>query len=219
MPIPLLAIGAGIGLANSIGRFFSGVKQKKEAKKINPIWQGYQTNPYAKAQLGLAQNMFNGRMAGAGRMEQNIASNQASTVSNIGRLATDSSQALALATGAQGQSNNAYNNLALQESQNKNQMLGNLNQAYGGMVREGDKVYQSNLQKYQMDAQRKDALNSAGMQNKYGAVSDLSSMAFGLGGIQQQGGFDGMFSGFGSNVPQTFHSDKYAGVMGSPIPR
>lgn len=186
MPFPLLAIGAGLAGANAIGRLFGGNKQKKEAKKINPIWQQYQTNPYAKAQLGLAQNMFGGRMAGAPQMERNILANQAGTVANINRNATDGSQALAMAAATQGQTNNAFSNLQMQEQQNKYSMLNNLNQAYGQMVDEGDKVYQSQLQKYQMDVQRKDALNNAGMQNKYGAVSDLSSMAFGLANLQNQ---------------------------------
>jgi hypothetical protein len=184
--LPLLAIGAGLAGANAIGKFIGGIKQKKEAKKINPIWHQYQTNPYAKAQLGMAQNMFNGRMAGASQQEQNIVSNKANTISNIGRNATDSAQALALATGAQGQADKAFSNLGMMEAQNKYQMLGNLNQAYGQMVSEGDKVYQSQLMKYQMDSQRKDALNNAGAQNKYGAVSDLSSMAFGMANLQNQ---------------------------------
>lgn len=214
MPFPLLAIGAGLGLANSIGRFISGGKQKREARLINPIWHQYETSPYAKSQLGIAQQMFGGRMAGAAGLEQNITSNKANTISNIQRGATDASQALALAAGAQGQADNAYSKLAIDESQNKQMMLGNLNQAYGQMIGEGDKVYQSQLQKYQLDSQRKDALNSAGMQNKYGAVSDLSSMAFSLAGIQNNGGFGG-----GSmSVPQTFHQQRYSGVMGQPVP-
>lgn len=216
MPLPLLAIGAGLGIANSIGRFISGGKQKREARLINPIWQQYQTSPYAKAQLGLAQQMFGGRMAGAAGLEQNITSNKANTISNINRGATDAGQALALATGAQGQADNAYSKLAINEAQNKQMMLGNLNQAYGQMIGEGDKVYNSMLQKYQMDSQRKDALNNAGMMNKAGAVSDMASMAFSLGGIQNNGGFG---FGFGNRVPQTFHQDKYSGVMGQPIGR
>lgn len=186
MPIPLI-IPAAIAGANMIGKFISGAKQTKESKAINPIWKQYQTSPFAKQQLGIAQQLFGGRMAGAGSMERNIQSNQASSLANFGRNATDSSQLLALGGAAQGQTNDALADLQMREAQNKQMMLQNLNQAYGTNIAEGDKEYESMLQKYQMDTQRKDALRSSGAQNKYGAVSDLASMGFSLAG----GGFGG----------------------------
>lgn len=191
--LPLLAIGAGLGLANAAGKFISGIKQTKESKKINPQWQQYKTNPFAKQQLGIAQQLFNGRMAGAPELERNIMSNQASQMANASRNATDSSQLLALGGASQGVTNDALSNLQVNEAQNKQAMLGNLNQAYGGMIDEGDKEYQSLLQKYGMDVERKDALRNAGAQNKYGAVSDLASMAF-------TAGTSGMFGGGGAGA-------------------
>lgn len=188
---PLMAIGAGLSLVSGIGKLFSGIKQSKEAKKINPVFNQYQANPYAKQQLGLAQNMFNGRMAGAQNMERNIFSNQANTLDSVGRNATDASQALAAAAGVQGQTNNDLTGLQTMEMQNKYNMLGNLNQAYGANIDEGDKVYNSMLQKFQMDSQRKDALANAGAQNKYGAVNGLSSLAM-------MGGQMGLFGGGGA---------------------
>lgn len=178
---PLMAIGAGLGVANMIGKFISGAKQTKEAKAINPIWNQYKSSPFAKQQLGIAQQLFGGRMAGASQLENNIFANQASQMANIGRNATDSSQLLALGGASQGMTNDALSGLQMQEAQNKYNMLQNLNQAYGTNIREGDKEYESMLQKYQMDSQRKDALRSSGAQNKYGAVSDLASMAFTAG--------------------------------------
>jgi len=191
MPLPLL-IPAAIAGANMIGKFISGAKQTSESKKINPIWQQYKQSPYAKQQLGIAQQLFNGRMAGAPQLERNIMSNQASSLANIGRNATDSSQLLALGGATQGQTNEALSDLQIKEAQNKQMMLQNLNQAYGVNIGEGDKEYQSILQKYGMDVDRKDALRNAGAQNKYGAVSDLASMGFSLG-------TSGMFGGIGGN--------------------
>lgn len=184
MPLPLL-IGAGLGIANAVGRFISGNKQKKEARKINPVFNQYKANPLAGQQLSLAKQLYNGRMAGAPQLERNIFTNNANFMGQVDRNATDSSQALALAAAGQGQTDQSLSNLQTQEAQNKYAMLQNLNQAYGTNIEEGDKEYQSMLQKYQMDAGRKDALNSAGAENKYGAVSDLSSMAFtlGMGGL------------------------------------
>jgi len=177
MPAPLLlGAGAALGGLASIGKAIFGGGQRRAAKKIKPMWEQYQESPYAKQQLGIAQQLFGGRMAGAASQEQNIAANQASTVSSINRGATDSSQALALAGMAQGQSNEAYSDLAIKEAGNKQMMLGNLNQAYGSMISEGDKKYQSMLQKYQMDVAQKQALLSGGASNMFGGIGDLASL-------------------------------------------
>ena len=61
-------------------------------------------------------------------------------------------------------------------------MLQNLNQAYGGLINEGDKEYQSMFQKFGMDTQQKNALMGGGAQNMFGAFSDLASL-----GIQGRG--------------------------------
>lgn len=176
MALPLLAIGAGIGAIGAIGKAIFGGKQRKEARKINPIFNQYKANPYAKQQLGLAQQMFNGRMAGAGDLEKNIFTNQANFQSNVNRNATDSSQALALAAAGQGQTNNALGNLQTQEAQNKYGMLQNLNNAYGVNIQEGDKEYNSMFQKFQMDTARKTALMGAGAENIFGGIGDLASL-------------------------------------------
>lgn len=185
-----MAIGGGLSLVNSIGKFISGAKQSKEAKKINPVWQQYQANPYAAKQLALAQQLFGGRMAGAPQLERNIFSSQGNTLANVNRNATDASQALAMGAATQGQTDASLNNLQIQEAQNKYAMLNNLNAAYGQQINEGDKVYNSQMQKYMSDVQRKDALANAGAQNKYGAVNDASSMAMQFG----------MLGGFGNGA-------------------
>ena len=176
MPLPLMAIGAGIGAIGSIGKMIFGGKQRREAKKIKPVFNQYKVNPFAQQQLGIAQQMFNGRMAGASDMEQNILASQANFNANVGRNATDGSQALALAAAGQGQANQSFQDLQTQESQNKAAMLGNLNNAYGGMINEGDKVYNSMFQKFQMDTNQKNALKNAGAQNIFGGISDLASL-------------------------------------------
>jgi len=185
MPLPLMAIGAGIGALGSIGKMIFGGKQRRQGKMINPIFNQYKTNPYAKQQLGIAQQMFGGRMAGAAGLERNIFANQANNQSNINRNATDSSQALALGAAGQGQTNQALGDLQTQEAQNKYGMLQNLNQAYGGMISEGNKEYESMLQKFQMDTAQKNALMGAGAQNMFGGISDLASL--GIQGSQLLG--------------------------------
>ena len=177
MPLPALALaGTVLGGLGSVGKWLFGNKQRKEGKRINPVFNPYQASPYAKQQLGIAQQLFGGRMPGATALEQNIYQNQANTLGNVSRNATDSSQLLSLGAMAQGQTNNAFQNLAIQEAQNKQAMLQNLNQAYGTNIQEGDKVYNSMLQKFQMDTAQKNALMGGGAQNMFGALGDLSSL-------------------------------------------
>ncbi len=187
MPFPLAAGGLVLGAANQIGRYFSGVKQNKLANKINPVYTPYEKSPYAEKQLGVANQLFNGRMAGAANMERNIATSQANATSKVNRNATDASQALALNAGIQGQTNDAFMDLQTREAQNKYAMLDNLNRAYGVNINEGDKVYQDKMQKYQLDMQAKNQLRDAAMNNKYGAVNDLASLGI-MGGQLMKGG-------------------------------
>lgn len=194
---PLMALGGIATLGNMVGKFISGAKQTKESKAINPIWNQYQRSPFAGKQLEIAQQMFGGRMAGAPQLERNIFANQATRLGNLQKNATNSTQLLSLGAQAQGVTNDALEDLQIREAQNKQMMLQNLNQAYGTNIREGDKEYESMLQKYGMDVERKDALRSSGAQNKYGSVSDLASMGFTMGTSGMFGGGGGLFGGGG----------------------
>lgn len=182
-------------MIGSIFKIVQGIKQNKEAKKINPIWQEYAESPYAKQQLGTAQNLFNAPMAGGAELQRNILANQGNAIGQINRNATDSSQALALGALAQGQTNDALQGYQIQNAQNKYSMLNNLNQAYGVMIGEGDKKYKSIMQKYMMDVQRKDALKSAGAQNIYGGIDDIEGQALQVAGMF--GGIPGLGKMFG----------------------
>lgn len=196
MPIPLL-IPAALSAVNMVGKFISGAKQKKEANKINPVFNQYQTSPYAQKQLGIAQQMFGGRMAGAPQLERNIFANQATRLGGLQRNATDSSQLLSLGAQSQGMTNDALEDLQIREAQNKQMMLQNLNQAYGTMIGEGNKEYESMKYKFETDAARKDDLMKSAAANKYGAVSDLASMGFQMAGIPGSQMFGNLFKGGG----------------------
>lgn len=199
MPIPLMAIGAGIGALNTFGKFLLGAKQNRLANQINPVYKERQISPYAQQNLGITQQLFNARMPGAAEAARNIAANQASQMGNITRNATDSSQALALGAATQGATNQAYTNLGIQEGQMKYGLLDNLNNAYGQMTQELDKQQQDMLRKYQLDLGAKTELRRSGMTNQYGALSDLSSLGMMLG---QYGGMGGQQGGF--NLPQGY---------------
>ncbi len=192
-----LAIGATGAVVGAGAKIYTGLHQNSLANGIHPDYQAYQYNPYAKEQLGTAQQLFNGRMAGAGNLERNIASSQANQYANIGRNATDSSTALALGSAAQGQANSAYNNLQTKEAQNKYSLLDNLNAAYAANIREGDKVYQDKFQKFQLDSGAKAGLRNSGTQNLIGGINDIAAGAFTAYGLQNNNG-----SASGSNSYQ-----------------
>lgn len=177
-------LSLGIGVA---GKAVLGAIQNHKASQIHPDYKPYQVSPYAQANYGLAQQLYNGRMAGASSLERNIMGNQANQQANVARTATDGSQALAVEAGQQGQTNQAFSNLQTQEAQNKYQLLNNLNLTSSQLTAEGDKKYQSDLQKYQMDTGQQNALRQSGLANLFGAVGDVGK----LGLLQASGGIHG----------------------------
>lgn len=176
-------------------------RQKKANKALDQLLTQdptYQQNPYAKTQLGIAQQFLNGRMAGASNLEKNIFTAQANQQANVNRNASDGSQVLALGAAAQGQTDQSLQNLQTQEQQNKYSMLQNLNQAYAGMINEGDKAYNDKTRRFgdlaqirgQQQQNKTNALN--GVFNGLNSDIDqgLSILGMGMGG-----GFGGMFGG------------------------
>lgn len=179
------AVGVtGVGALVKVG---TSIAQNHKANEINPTYTPYTSSPYAAQQLGTAQQLFNGRMPGANDIAQGIGSSQQNVISNVNRNATDSSQALALAEQGQGTANNAYTNLGIQEGQYKASMLNNLNAGYQAMVGEGDKVYNSQFQKYQLDTNQQTALRGAAAQNLQSGFNDVAGgISSGEQAIQQK---------------------------------
>lgn len=189
MTFPFAAVGGALAGLGQLGRFGLGLKQNKLANKINPQYNPYKANPLAAQNLAQTQLMFGGRMAGAANAERNIAASGASQIGNINRNATDSAQALALASGVQGATNQAFTDLQAREQQQKVGMLDNLNRAYAMSIQEGDKEYQDMMRKYQLELEAKTALRNAGLGNMYGAINDTSSLLTlaGMGGFNTKG--------------------------------
>jgi hypothetical protein len=183
MPFPILAVMA---IASAAASAAKGVQQSNLAKRINPRYHEYETNDLAKRRLGLAEQLYGGRMPGASQFQDNIYGQQANSQANIERNATSGSQALALAGAVQGQTNQSLGQLAQMENQDKFARLGNLNNAYEGMIHEGDKEYNAMLMKYRDDVAAKTALRQASAQNwgnaMNGAMSAVPGLIAGFGG-------------------------------------
>jgi hypothetical protein len=144
-------------------------------------------------------------MAGAGAGEQNLLTNQANILGNVGRNATSGSQALAVAAGVQGQTNQGFQDLALKEAQDKKQRFGIYSNVSQLMSQEGDKVYQDKLRRYYDDLNYKRGLEGASMQNKanfWGGLDDTVQSAVSLftpGGLLAGKGGGGGGTGGGTN--------------------
>lgn len=178
-------IGLGTGLIGSIGKMFGNAKANRELRKLQGQIPVYQSSPYAQQRLSLAQTMLNAKMPGSATIEQGINTAQQNQLANIGRNATDSSQALLLGAGTQGVADQAYRQEGLDQNAYKQQALQNLTGAQEGMINEGDKVYQSDLNKFGDIAQIQGAMNK-NRQDTWGSIANLG---FGIADLGMNGGF------------------------------
>lgn len=185
-----MAFGAISGLMNAI-----------TAKKSNKVLQQllgqdptYQKNPLAAQQFGMANNLFFSPMFGSQQESRNIYGNNANFNAQVGRNATDGSQALALAASGQGQTDQAFSDLQLRQQQNKYGLLNNLNNAYANMIGEDDKVFEDQVRKFSNKASIKGAQmqNLASINTGFanGINSDLND-AFSVFGMFGGGGMGG----------------------------
>ena len=137
---------------STVGGIFSAIAGIKADKKLSSLIKEdpkYTISPYAQNTLGLANTILNARMAGAGAREKNILTNQAGQIANINSNATDAGQAIAAAAGAQGQTNQAFGDLQLQEGQDYMNKVGNLNQANQGMTAEHQAQFDDSVRRWQ----------------------------------------------------------------------
>lgn len=192
--IPFLSEAAS-SVGTMLGGIFKGIqggKQQRMANKIHPQDVTYTESQYAKNQLGAVNQAYNSRSAGAANAEENIGFNQANSFAGVERNATSGSQALAVLAGLQGQSNQAYTDLASKEAQSHQALLGELGMANSAMTNENDKIYNDKLRKYNNDLNAKNALQNAAWKNKGAMVDDLITSHFGGGGDASGGGNGGL---------------------------
>jgi hypothetical protein len=193
--LPLMAVGALAQLPSILGGIITGAKQKKLSKKINPMDPTATVTDAAQEQLQSSRNAYQGRMAGAQQAEQNLASGEANQFANVNRNAGDATQALALAAGVGGQTDQSLVNLSVAEGQNKQALQGNYDAALQNMSAEERRVYEDKLRKYLEALKSKQDLMRSGMinqQNAFNQIGNIGSLAasgmFGGGGGGTYGG-------------------------------
>jgi hypothetical protein len=173
-----VGVAAGISAGTGVIKMIHGFHQNHLANKINVPEASYETSPYAKKILAEATRLKNSQMPGMSAATANIYGNQANAMGSVERNATSGAQALAMAAGIQGNTNQAFQGLASQQNQyaqNQEQNYVNANQ---GMINEGDKVYQDRVRQQQQAIAEKNALRGAGTQNIGGGLNDLTNSAF-----------------------------------------
>lgn len=180
--IPMMIFGMAMQAAQAASQSHQASELNKMQSNINPQDPKYNTSPYAQQRLGLAQTLLNSRMPGASAMERNIYGNQANQLDNVNRNATSGSQALAMGAAAQGQSNQAFQNLGVQEQQDYYNRLQNVTGAQAGMTQEGDKVHADQLRDYQEKMQLKNTYLAASMQNKNTSLNSWANTGYSAGG-------------------------------------
>jgi len=187
------AVASSGGSGGSVKKMYSAKNTNKRLEKFSEIDPTYMPSPFAANTLGLSQTLLNSRMGGAQARSNNIITSGANARAGILGGTTDSSQALALMAGTQGQEQQGINDLAIQEGQDAMMKQKNLMDANAGMTAEGDKVHDDNVRRWQ------DQVNIAMTQYKIrtkkradtakviggiftGAGSVLGSMGGGKGG-------------------------------------
>lgn len=159
-------------------KLVSGLSQRSAANKVKVPEVKYTPSPYARDTLNIAKNLYGGRMPGAANAEANILSNNAATQGAIGRNANDSSQALALLTAAQGNTDQALTGLANQDSMFKMNAANLLAGANQGMTTEMDKVYNDQVRARNEAMQAKNNLNQSFLSNVGNALNEGTQLGF-----------------------------------------
>lgn len=170
-------IPAAVGAVTGIVKTIKGAHQNNLANKVKVPDATYNTSPYAQAALAQMTQYKNSRMAGAGNAENNIMSNQASTIGAIDRNSMSGAQALAMIAGAQGNTNQAFNSLNQQEGQDQYNKMNMWNNANTQMVGEDYNAYQDRVRKQNLAINEKSSLRNAATQNFGNGMNDLGNAA------------------------------------------
>jgi hypothetical protein len=187
MPLdPFMVAGAAAGALGGLYKIGQGIHQNNLAKKVVVPGASYTSSPYAASMLEEARRIKNSAQPGMASATRNILGNEGNTTAAINRNATSGSQALALLSASEGNTNQAFNQLDQNQNQWQESTLNNFNNANLGMINEGDKVYQDAVRKRQEAIAEKNALRGAGAQNTGGAINDLANNAFFLASVKNK---------------------------------
>jgi hypothetical protein len=178
-------------IGSTVYGFVTGQKMLNEAKRIKPIEADYDkissqqldpSNPVAQFQ-GMAQMQLNARNPFAAAQQRGILGSQANAMAGAQRAVTDPSQALAMTAALQANTDQALFGQAGQEQQDYQRRFSNLAGALQSRTDENRFRFGTAFQKYQMDMDRKTALQNAGRQSQQQAIKGLEDGAIKIAGM------------------------------------
>lgn len=172
-------------IGSTLYGFITGGKMLKEARGIKPVEADYDkiskqeldpSNPAAQFQ-GMAQMQLNARNPFAAAQQRGILGSQANAMAGAQRAVTDPSQALAMTAALQAGTDQALFGQAAQEQQDYQRRFSNLASALQNRTDENRFKFATAFQKYQMDMDRKMALQNAGRQSQMQAIKGFEDTA------------------------------------------
>lgn len=193
---PLAIAGLAAQGISSLFGAIQGAKMKREANKINPVWD-FQRSKAADQMMGFAQQRLNSRNPMAEQNRRAIQGSQAGMLAASQRNTLDPSQALMLAAASQGQADQSLAALGNQDMAWEQMNAGNYMNALNAGIGQDNLRNQFMAEKYSMDMSQKNALRNAGNQSIVGAFSNIAS---GLLGASMLPGGSGKAGGIGNNA-------------------
>jgi hypothetical protein len=108
------------------------------------------------------------------------------TIAAAQRNASDSSQALAMAAAAQGQAQQGFNQLGMQEGAFKMNQIQNYNQGVEGQIAEQQTQFKDEVRRFDDTVD----VEGAKAKNRASSWGDIANMGFGIADFAKEGGFD-----------------------------
>jgi hypothetical protein len=178
-------VGAALSTIATIGGNLDKDKLRSQMLKVGGQDPTFTQSKEVGDEYNLAKLMMQARMPGAQQEEQNIYGTGAAANANVDRGATDASQALALKSLNQDNTNKAFGNLAQQENANTQQNFQNLNQATGMQAGQEMTKYEDQVRRWQDTMNillKRGDIKGGEWQSVANLGSQFSSMNFGGGG-------------------------------------
>lgn len=171
-------VTGGLSLAGSVAKYLTGRAQAKRAQQLrNSLSDPGITRNYGLERTSdiLGQNYNNYNLPGFSNMLDNIKSNQGLAVNQGINAAGSSGDVLDLVTRSQSVTDNATQNLYMQQAQGKQQALNDYLNSVNAVGADQVRVNQLENQRYQQGLAEASALEGAGMQNQFGAMNEAIS--------------------------------------------
>lgn len=175
---------AGVGaVGKGISKMALGAKQKREAKKLNPVRPNREVQDEYNENAAMYRNMVYAKDPSALRALENINQGVATQTSQAAKYAKSGGDVLNMLSQSQQNANQAYSDLSAQESANRRANMSAYQAANEAVAREKQSNWEYNRkEKFEEDAATKAALTEASIKNKQAGATEA------IGGVAKTAG-------------------------------